>query len=237
LWLPRAVGATSPPDSAQSPIALWGVALTRVLGVAVVGLAWDCALVHFAAPPPTAAWQHRQVRLGFEVVYFDQHNWGCHVHGSTAAVEDGLTWVVEYQIDLDSSWTTRHAEITGRSAAGLGRVLLEADGCGHWKIDGKPAPHLDGCLDVDLESSAMTNALPVHRMALVIGQRAAAPAAYVRAVGFAVERLEQIYVRAADEGDQQRYDYTAPLFDFGCRLVYDQTGLVLDYPGIAVRAG
>ena len=40
-----------------------------------------------------------------------------------------------------------------------------------------------------------------------------------------------------DQGSHQRYDYTAPVFDFACRLVYDESGLVLDYPGIAVRAG
>ena len=91
-------------------------------------------------------------------------------------------------------------------------------------------------LDVDLEASAMTNALPVRRIGLPVAARAAAPAAYVRAVSLAVERLEQTYVRAADEASWQRYDYAAPAFDFTARLVYDQAGLVLDYPGIAVRA-
>lgn len=38
-----------------------------------------------------------------------------------------------------------------------------------------------GCLDVDLELSALMNALPVRRMELGTGQRAAAPAVYVRA--------------------------------------------------------
>ena len=90
---------------------------------------------------------------------------------------------------------------------------------------------------MDLESSALTNALPVRRMSLPPAKHAAAPAAYVRAVGLAVERLEQSYVRAPGEATRQRYDYTAPAFDFACRLVYDQSGLVLDYPGIAVRAG
>jgi len=36
---------------------------------------------------------------------------------------------------------------------------------------------------------------------------------------------------------RQRYDYAAPVFDFACRLLYDESGLVLDYPGIAIRAG
>jgi hypothetical protein len=40
-----------------------------------------------------------------------------------------------------------------------------------------------------------------------------------------------------DEADRQRADYAAPVFDFACRLLYDESGLVLDYPGIAVRAG
>jgi hypothetical protein len=52
-----------------------------------------------------------------------------------------------------------------------------------------------------------------------------------------VERLEQTYVRITGEAACQRYDYAASAFDFGCRLLYDQCGLVPGYPGIAVRAG
>ena len=89
---------------------------------------------------------------------------------------------------------------------------MEADGAGHGLVDGKPTRHLDGCLDVDLEASAMTNALPVRRMGLRVGAREAAPAAYVRAVGLAAERLEQAYARTADEASCQRYDYAAPAF-------------------------
>ena len=189
----------------------------------------------FSVPPVTAAWQHRHARLGFEVAYFEPAGHGYHISGRTTAVEDGQTWMISYAIRLDETWTTRNARITGRSASGLRHARLEADGSGRWRVDGEVASHLDGCLDIDLESSAMTNALPVHRMGLLIGARASAPAAYVRALDLSVERLDQDYVRTADEGRHQRYDYTAPVFDFACRLVYDTSGLVLDYPGIAVR--
>jgi uncharacterized protein len=50
-----------------------------------------------------------------------------------------------------------------------------------------------------------------------------------------VERLEQTYARTTDDAARQCYDYAAPAFE--ARLVYDESGLVLDYPGIAVRAG
>ena len=189
----------------------------------------------FSVPPVTAAWQHRDARQGFEVAFFSPAGRGYHIRGCTTAVEDGQAWMISYAIRLDETWTTRSARITGRSASGLHHARVEADGQGRWRVDGEVASHLDGCLDIDLASSAMTNALPVHRLDLPIGAGAAAPAAYVRALDLSVERLDQDYVRTADEGRYQRYDYAAPAFDFACRLVYDKSGLVLDYPGIAVR--
>ncbi|GAA2984469.1 putative glycolipid-binding domain-containing protein [Streptosporangium longisporum] len=189
----------------------------------------------FTTPPRTAAWRHLDARTGFEVVYFHPLGDGHRIEGWTTAVEDGVTWAVDYVIEVDAAWVTRSARIGGHSAEGSRSTVLEADGAGRWRVDGEPAPHLDGCLDVDLESSAMTNAFPVHRLGLRPGAAAKAPAAYVRAVDLAVERLEQDYLRVGDEGSRRCYDYASPAFGFACRLVYDESGLVLDYPGIAVR--
>lgn len=191
----------------------------------------------FATPPASAAWRHQEARSGFEVVHVDAVEDGWYLEGCTTAVEDGGTWVVDYAIELDPTWTTRSARVAGRSASGSRATVLEADGEGHWLVDGTAAPHLDGCLDVDLESSAMTNTLPVHRLGLPVGGRGVAPAAYVRAPDLAVDRLEQTYVRLPDGDGRQRYDYAAPTFAFAGVLVYDESGLVLDYPGIAVRMG
>ena len=190
----------------------------------------------FSALPAAAAWWHRKARVGFEVAFFQEAGHGYQIDGCTTAVEDGQSWVVSYAITLDQTWTTRSARITGRSASGLRHAYLEHDGLGQWLVDGDAAPQLAACLDVDLESSAVTNALPIHRMDLGTGDRASAPAAYVRAMDLSTGRLDQEYLRVADEGRQQRYDYAAPAFDFTCRLSYDESGLVLDYPGIAVRA-
>jgi hypothetical protein len=193
--------------------------------------------VTFAPLPATACWQHRAARSGFEVAYFRAESGGWHMDGTTAAVEDGQTWIVSYRIRLDAAWFTREARVTSRTASGSRETLLARDGDGRWRVDGRPAAHLDGCLDVDLESSALTNTLPVHRLGLAAGSRAAAPAAYVRALDLRAERLEQSYERLPDETGRQRYRYAAPAFGFTCTLVYDASGLVLDYPGIAVRAG
>jgi uncharacterized protein len=188
--------------------------------------------VAFLDFPPIAAWRHREARDGFEVVFFS----GRRVEGHTAAVEEGDAWAVRYSIELAPDWTTRSAHVVARSASGEHALSLEGDGAGRWLIDGAPAGHLDGVLDVDLESSAFTNALPVHRLGLELGQAADAPAVYVRALDLRVERLEQRYARIDDDGPRERYDYSSPRFDYADRLVYDEHGLVLEYPGLAVRA-
>ena len=191
----------------------------------------------FLPPPATACWQHLEARSGFEVAYFREAEDGWAVEGTTAAMEDARTWVVTYTIRLDAGWATQSARIMARTVSGSRETLLESDGTGRWLINGVLAPHLDGCLDVDLESSAMTNTLPVHRLGLPEGGQADCPAAYVRALDLRVDRLEQTYRRIADTAARQRYDYAAPAFGFTGRLVYDESGLVVDYPGIARRAG
>jgi uncharacterized protein len=196
--------------------------------------------VPWAAPPPTAAWQHRGSRSGFEVVWFARDGGGHLLTGRTVAVQDGRPWTVDYEVLVDAGWRTRRARVSGRSGTGSRSVRLRGDGRGRWQVDGRAAPSLDGCLDVDLEASAVTNALPVRRLGLAPGEDAAAPAVYVRAEDLAVERLEQHYRRRDDDqgdGHGQTYDYAAPAFDFRCRLRYDAAGLVVDYPDIAVRAG
>ena len=186
--------------------------------------------------PALAAWRHLSARKGFEVVFLRRDGEGYRLDGQSTALAEGEAWGVRYSLTLDAGWVTRSAVIIGLSGSGAYEVRLEGDGSGTWRLDGKPAPHLEGCLDVDLEASACTNALPVKRLGLSVGEAADAPAAYVRASVPAVERLEQHYRRLADlEPARARYDYESPAFDFRAILTYDGFGLVVDYPGIAER--
>ena len=178
--------------------------------------------------PPFAAWRHLGSREGFEVVFCGER---C-VCGHVAGMEAGELYGVRYEIVLDERWHTRRARVWGRSRAGAYAVGLESDGEGHWTVDGVGRPELDGLYDVDLEASSLTNAFPVRRLALGVGEAADAPAVYVRSLDGTVERLEQRYECIGE----RRYGYRAPAFDTRCEIVYDEFGLVLDYPEVAVRA-
>jgi uncharacterized protein len=187
--------------------------------------------------PSQIAWRHVGAREGFEVTFVAEDNGGLCFTGTTSALEDGHAWTVGYQVIVDPmSWATRSARVSARTDAGKRALELATDGTGGWRLDGQPARHLDGCLDIDLESSVLTNAFPVRRLGLASGQGADAPCAYVRAADLRVERLEQHYVRLDDQDAGRRFAYAAPAFDFKCVLAYDDAGLLLDYPGIAVRA-
>jgi uncharacterized protein len=185
--------------------------------------------------PPTAAWRHLDAREGFEVLFLRREADGYRFEGHSTAVEDGEAWSVRYALTVNPEWRTRSAHVVGWSAAGANEVRLEGDGNGGWRIDGSPAPQLAGLFDVDLEASAFTNAFPVRRLRLDVGERADAPAVYVRALDLSVERLEQQYARLPDDGNHRRFDYESPASDYRNELVYDEFGLVLSYPGLAVR--
>jgi hypothetical protein len=188
----------------------------------------------FAELPASAAWRHHDARVGFEVLFTSRHADGFRLDGHSTAVEEGVAWGIRYTLMVDAHWRTRSAHVVGRSSVGAHEVLLEGD-AGEWRVDGRPALELSGCVDVDLEASACTNLLPVRRLVLQVGESAEAPAAYVRAEDLRVERLEQTYARLPDVGEHARYDYESPSFDFRATLVFDELGLVLEYPGIAVR--
>ena len=155
--------------------------------------------------------------------------------GETVAVEQGQPAAARYTIALDDRWRTRSVRVVSLSPRGRRTVALEGDGAGSWLVDGRGSERLEGCLDVDLEFSVVTNAFPVHRLDVAVGETAAAPAVYVRAVSLDVDRLDQRYVRLDDSSRGQRYDYTAPAFQFNCVLRYDEAGLIWHYPGLARR--
>jgi hypothetical protein len=170
---------------------------------------------------PTA-FRHLDVRDGFEVAWFEPPR----LRGGSTFVEDGAGHHIAYDITLAPDGSTASATIRSLERT----VTLERSG-GVWTVDGVERPDLADCPDVDLESSAVTNALPVARLALAVGQSGDALAAWVRA-DLGVERLEQSYTRL----DERRYDYVSRHDGFRARLEYGSDGLILDYPGIAARA-
>lgn len=185
--------------------------------------------------PEGAAWTHLGGQRGFEVLFSAGGDGQPRLRGHTTAREGSALYAVGYDITLDAQWQTRSAQVTGFTRRGDESVFLTRLEGDRWEVDGKHRPELDGCLDVDVESSAVTNTLPVHRLDFVIGKSIEVPAAFVRADGLGVGRLEQRYTLAEVAEGGIRFQYESTTFDFACDLTYDRAGLIVRYPEVAVR--
>lgn len=186
----------------------------------------------FAELPSIACWRLQGAYEGFEVVRCALGYAGWLLTGTSVGVEEGLPWTVHYVIDVSADWRVRRARLSDLAGT---EVSVSTDGAGRWTVNGEHRPELAGCLDLDLEASVVTNTLPVHRLALGVGEQGESAAAYVRTSGLAVERLDQTYRRLPDVDGRLRFDYSSPRFGYRDTLQFGPDGLATDYPGIGIR--
>ncbi|KJC65578.1 putative glycolipid-binding domain-containing protein [Agreia bicolorata] len=191
--------------------------------------------MRLTTPPAGASWTHTGVRAGFEVAFFEDLGTGHRLTGHTTARESSALWSVGYDVAVDHSWKTVAVHASSLTTAGECELALTRDFEGIWTVNGELRPELDGCFDVDFESSAVTNTLPLHRLDFIEGVGVDVPAAFVRADDLRVERLEQRYTLLEAGPEQIQFHYESSTFEFSCDLRYDRAGLVVDYPGIAIR--
>lgn len=147
--------------------------------------------------------------------------------GSNDGTEIGL----RYRIALDRDWRVMDVSL---ALVGGASLHLTSDGAGHWR-DGMHAalPGLDGCIDIDISMTPFTNTLPIRRLRLGQGEARDIKVAYIAVPDLRPVAVEQRYT-CVERGRRYRYDGLST--NFTRELPVDQDGLVLDYPGIWVRA-
>ncbi len=152
------------------------------------------------------------------------------IDGSIEVHEESAAASLEYHIACDAAWRTRDVNVSGIVNGASFALALSADGAGHWRREGEPAAAIDGALDIDLGFTPMTNTLPIRRLRLGVGERAAVRTAWLRFPELRVELLDQVYVREA--GQVFRYEAFVDGAPFTARLETDAAGRVLRYEGL-----
>jgi hypothetical protein len=186
----------------------------------------------FSKLPAVGAWRLTGAYEGREVAHFAVDDAGVRIEGTSVGVEDGEPWSIQYAITVDKAWHFKNARIVDGSH---NQLEIELDATGSWLVNGEPRPELQGCQDLDLEASVITNTMPVHRLALAEGQLGKSAAAYIRTQNLAVERLEQTYTRLPDADGQLSFEYDSPRFGYHDVLRFGADGLTEAYPGIGER--
>lgn len=135
-----------------------------------------------------------------------------------------------YTLRCDPDWRVRSAEV---SVAGQARLLLLADGDGHWSgADGQAIAALEGCIDVDLACTPFTNTLPIRRLGERLRDRQEVKLAFIDLVPLQVKPARQAYTRIAPE----RYLFESLEHPFSAEIETDVDGLVTRYPGLFTRS-
>lgn len=153
---------------------------------------------------------------------------GATLSGTVLAAERGRPLRVDYAVTCDHRWRTVQVAVDQSFEGVLRSLRLGHDGAGAWTLDGRPAPSLDGCIDVDLGVSPITNALPVNRLALAVGETGSVRAAWVRFPALEVVPAEQSYERLG----ARLYRYSSRTSGFAAEIAVDADGLPTDYADI-----
>jgi hypothetical protein len=160
---------------------------------------------------------------------------GVQAQSVALGVEDGAPWAVRYTLRFDAGWRTRELFVESLDSD-AGPLSLTSDGRGRWTgARGEHLSTLDGCLDVDLTSTAFTNTLPIRRLEMVPGWSEEITVVYVVVPGLEVSVARQRYHCVTWGTDGGRYRFEDVATGFTADISVDADGLVIEYPHIARR--
>lgn len=143
-------------------------------------------------------------------------------------VEGNQIFKVEYLIKTDEHWHTMFFDIRARLANTVQNFCFQSDGNGHWTTNGKPAVEFIGCFDIDLPLTPFTNSLPINRLKLKEQEQQQIKVIYLDLLDQQIRPLSQHYTRLS----QSRYKYQNVPNDFEAVISVDESGFVIDYPGL-----
>lgn len=167
----------------------------------------------------------------FELCEISVASGGLAIAGRIVSITPGglpafATYRLECSPDLSRCSSVRAECVSG----GESKVIaLEASGDGRWRLNGTPAPALDGCTDPDLEWSPITNVFPMARLGTAAGTTMEIRAAWLRFPLLTVEPAVQTYERLAPN----RALYRSGTFQ--AEITADASGVPEVYAGVWKR--
>ncbi|GAB3211119.1 putative glycolipid-binding domain-containing protein [Marinactinospora thermotolerans] len=180
-----------------------------------------------------AAWTRIDVPEGTGVGALVAEPAGFRLEGSEVIADRREHFGCRFTVRADLAWVTREVEVEVLTERGAERITLTGGG-GQWTVNGRREPRLDGCLDVDVAATPLTNTLPIRRLGLEPGESRDIAVAWIDVPGLKIHRMAQRYTRLAPFGGVDRYEYRGPVEE-RYELTVDADGLVIDYDRFARR--
>lgn len=137
---------------------------------------------------------------------------------------------LSYHVEATADARTTAVELEAVDGADRTVRLTAGSGGGWCDGSGVAMPALDGCVDVDIAATPLTNTLPIRRLGLVPGQAADIDVVYIDVPTLHVSPVRQRYTCLFSEDGRSGYRYESG--SFCADLVVDRHGLVIDYAGL-----
>ncbi len=168
---------------------------------------------------------------GMEHVVVSGDASGFRADGQVVLAAEGFA-SVSYRLRCTTGWRVTSLAITVTSAVADAALDLSTAGDGHWLANGDPAPELDGCVDVDISCTPLTNTLPIRRLPWSPGQTHDIDVVYVPVPLLDVRPARQRYTLLARDDDRNGALFRYESGSFSADLPVDSGGFVTDYPGL-----
>jgi hypothetical protein len=166
---------------------------------------------------------------GHEAVRVYEGDDGWFLDGAAVFSYEGTPCRLEYLIECDVEWKTSIVTVDGFVGDEVIAIEIESED-GVWYLNGEEIESVEGCTDIDLNFSPVTNLLPIKRSDLAVGDDAPVRAAWLRFPSFNLEPLEQTYTRKSDSV----YNYKSST-GFEKDITVDEFGLVVEYSDLWTR--
>ncbi|MGH3430854.1 MAG: putative glycolipid-binding domain-containing protein [Mycobacteriales bacterium] len=193
-----------------------------------------------ASPPvefidmSAAVWQRVDVAHGLGYGHIRGGADGFRLQASEIVHDGGLAYSVAFAVETDAEWATTSVYVEATDSAGSRELGLTRWPDGAWRSQGHDLPNLQGCVDVDVAATPVTNTLPIRRVRLEVGQVADLRMAWVDVPSLQARPSQQRYERLKPADGCDRYVYSDDVYG-PYLLTMDQDGLVVDYEGLARR--
>jgi uncharacterized protein len=165
---------------------------------------------------------------GHDACRLERVDAGWRLDGAATFRHEEVPACLAYRVTCDATWRTREGLVSGWVGARAVDLVVRRTAGGGWTLNGSPVSGLDGCVDLDLGFTPATNLLQIRRLALLDGQAADVPVAWLEVPPGTLSILHQRYERR--EGGA--YWYEAPRFDYAAVLDVDPVGFPRHYPGL-----
>jgi len=178
----------------------------------------------------TIVWQSNLINTT-ELVHVEELQDKIVVSGQILGEMDNAPVEAQYQLELKPGWVIQSVKIDWKGNEPFSHHLLKnADG--HWSLpNGKVLKEFEDCEDIDIRMTPFTNTLSIRRLQLPVGEPNTMPVLYFH---LPEPKISSVLQRYTNMGDGI-YKYENLTSDFTSFIEVDESGYVIDYPGIWQR--